>query len=142
MMARMNPLEMALVWSLRLCLGMSALLWASPVAAANATPTTKPHDACFVRRDINGFSAPNDRTVYIRVGVKDVYRLDLMNACVGLTFRQSFGLEDQPATPWICSPLDATVVYRETGIPQRCPVTAIHRLTPEEVAALPKRDKP
>jgi hypothetical protein len=97
---------------------------------------------CFVRRNINGFSAPNDRTVYIRVGVSDVWRLDLMTDCTGLSFRQNFGLEARPATAWICSPLDATVIVRQTGMNQRCPVTAMHKLTPDEIAALPKRDRP
>ena len=108
---------------------------ASPAAA-------KDEQACFLRRDVQGFSAPNDHTVYLRVGVSQIYRLDLMGDCQGLTFRQSFGLEDRPASPWICSPLDATVVYRETGIRQRCPVTAIHKLTVDEMKALPKRDRP
>jgi hypothetical protein len=106
------------------------------VAAAKAERT------CFVRRDVNGFSAPNDKTVYIRVGVRQVFRLDLMGSCPNLTFRQSLGLDDRPASPWICSPLEATIVYRQNGIRQRCPVTAIHKLTSEEVAALPKRDRP
>ncbi len=138
-MNRTNPFAASLALSLGVQLGMAA---PSSAAAADPGSAAKSHDTCFVRRDINGFSAPNDRTVYIRVGIRDIYRLDLMNDCAGLTFRQSFGLEDQPATPWICSPLDATVVYRESGIPERCPVTAIHKLTPQDIAALPKRDRP
>ena len=98
--------------------------------------------SCFIRSDVEGFSAPNDHTVYLRVGISQVFRLDLMNECQGLTFRQSFGLEDRPSSPWVCSPLEATVVYRETGINQRCPVTAIHKLTADEIKALPKHDRP
>jgi hypothetical protein len=108
---------------------------AQPPMRAGASP-------CFVRRDINGFSAPNDRTVYIRVGVSDVWRLDLMTECTGLAFRNAFALEARPATAWICSPLDATVIVRQTGISQRCPVSAMHKLTPDEIAALPRRDRP
>jgi hypothetical protein len=111
-------------------------------AATSAMAAAKAEQACFARRMVNGFSAPNDRTVYLRVGVSDIYRLDLMTDCIDLTFRQELGLEDRPASAFICSPLDATVVYRATGIPQRCPVTAIHKLTPEEIKALPKRDRP
>jgi hypothetical protein len=100
-------------------------------------------DQCFARREIAGFRAPNDRTVYVRVGVSDVYRFDLMGDCAGLSFREDIGLQSVPGgDPWICKPIQATVVYREQGIPSVCPVSAIHKLTPEEFAALPKRDGP
>ncbi len=107
----------------------------TPVAAAAA-------NACFARHEVNGFSAPDDHTVYLRVGVSQIYRLDLMGDCIDLSFRQAIGLEDRPASAWICSPLDATIVYRATGIPERCPVKGLRRLTPEEIKALPKRDRP
>ncbi len=111
--------------------------------SAAAPAKAAPKNECFLSRDINGFNAPDDHTLYIRVGVSQVYRLDLMGDCQDLTFRQALGLESMPgAGPWICSPLDAQVVYRETGIPERCPVTAIHRLSADDLAKLPKRDRP
>jgi hypothetical protein len=124
----------------RAALAALAIALTAAAAAASASPAT--HNQCFVRRDINGFSAPNDRTVYIRVGVSDVWRLDLMTECTGLSFRNGFRLEARPATAWICSPLDATVIVRQSGISQRCPVSALHKLTSDEIAALPKRDQP
>jgi Family of unknown function (DUF6491) len=127
----------------RLIVAVAAATSALAATVANAQPPARhSNDQCFVRRNINGFSAPNDRTVYIRVGVSDVWRLDLMIDCTGLAFRNAFALEARPATAWICSPLDATVIVRQTGISQRCPVSAMHKLTPDEIAALPKRDRP
>jgi hypothetical protein len=99
-------------------------------------------DPCFLQRNINGFSAPNDRTVYVRVGVKDIWRLETMNSCTGLTFRNAFSLQGSPTSGWICHPLDATIRFNSTGIRMICPVSAIHKLTPEEAAALPKKDRP
>lgn len=110
-------------------------------AAVNAQPPAS-HNQCFYVRNINGFNAPNDRTLYIRVGVNEVYRLDLMVDCTGMSFRQGLGIRSTPGDPWICSPIQAEIVYREHGIPSRCPVSAIHKLTPDELAALPKRDRP
>jgi hypothetical protein len=105
----------------------------TPVAVAQPAAADSGHgNQCFYTRNINGFQAPDDRTVYIRVGVRDIYRLSLMVGCTGLTFRQGIGLESTPAT----------VVYRDTGIRNRCPVSDIHKLTPAEIAALPKRDLP
>ncbi len=110
---------------------------------APATAAAKPQNQCFYSRNINGFNAPDDRTLYIRVGVNEIYRLDLMNDCTGLTFRQDIALNDEPGgDAFICSPIQATVTYREAGIRERCPVTAMHRLTPAEIAAVPKKFLP
>ena len=124
-----------------------AALFAAAIGPAVAQPDPKPdtaksRDSCFARSEVNGFNAPNDHTVYIRVGVNDIYRLDLMTACMDLSFRQSIGLKSVPAQPFICSPLDAAVVYRQGDVPEECPVSAIHELTPAEAAALPKSDRP
>ena len=97
---------------------------------------------CFLQRNINGFSAASDSTVYIRVGVKEIWRLDLMIPCTGLTFRNGFALQGSPTSGWVCRPIDATVMIRQTGITQRCPVSAIHHLTADEAAALPKKLRP
>jgi hypothetical protein len=118
-------------------LSLGAALAAGPALAQPPAPSQ-----CFLVRNINSFIAPNDRTVYVRVGVKDFYRLDLMHDCVGITFGNSLALESSPGRSWICSPLEATVINHKTGMNQRCPVSAIHKLTREEAAALPKRDRP
>ena len=65
-----------------------------------------------------------------------------MNTCTGLTFRNSFGLQGSPTSAWICHPLDATIRFNSPGMRMICPVSAIHKLTPEEAAALPKKDRP
>jgi hypothetical protein len=116
-------------------------LWAV-VAAGAAVAQPPAANQCILVRNINSFNAPNDRTVYVRVGVKDFYRLDLMGDCVGITFGNSLALESSPGRSWICSPLEATVINHKIGMNQRCPVSAIHKLTPDEAAALPKRDRP
>jgi len=126
---------------IRLAALAGAVLMAASTAAL-AQPAPKAANQCFFTRDVNNFNAPDNHTVYIRVGVSDVYRLDLMVDCLDLTFRQSLALESTPGADWICSPLDATVISRENGIHMRCPVKAIAKLTKDEIAALPKRDRP
>jgi hypothetical protein len=123
-------------------LGPAACLAAALWLAGSAAGAAKSQDACFARRNVESFNAPDDHTVYLRAG-NQYYRLDLMTHCLDLSFRQNIGLEDQPADAFICTPLEATVVYRAAGsIPQRCPVKALHKLTPAEVAAAPKKDLP
>jgi hypothetical protein len=115
---------------------------AATLAAGAAPAQPAGQSQCFLVRNINSFNAPNDSTVYLRVGVKDFYRLELMHSCVGITFGNNLALESSPGRSWICSPLEATVINRKIGMNQRCPVSAIHKLTPDEVAALPKRNRP
>ena len=113
-----------------------------PAPMVSAQPASRSNNQCFYTRNINGFRAPDDHTLYVRVGVSDIYRLTLMTNCTGLTFKQNIGLESTPGDPWICSAIQATVVYRDTGIRNRCPVSDIHKLSPAEIAAMPKRDQP
>jgi hypothetical protein len=132
-------------WAARYALPVAAVLATLATAGPAAGPAAaqpRGQEQCFLVRNINGFSAPNDRTLYVRVGVNDIYRLDLMIDCEGLTFRQRLGLQSTVGDPWICEPIQAQIVYRDAGIANRCPVSAIHKLTPDEVAALPRRDRP
>jgi hypothetical protein len=43
---------------------------------------------------------------------------------------------------YICSGIDAEIVTPSPIGPQRCAVRNIHKLTPAEIAALPKRARP
>jgi hypothetical protein len=98
---------------------------------------------CFASSSVNSFNAPDDRTLFIRVGVNDIYRLDLAAGCTELAFRQDIGLQSTPpGDPFICSPIQTEVTYSLSGIRQRCQVIGMHRLTPADVAALPKRNLP
>jgi hypothetical protein len=124
--------------------GLAALaLAASALAATSAGAQPPPRQQqCLYVRNINGFSAPNDHTIYVRSSVNDVWRIDLMTDCIGLSFKQGFQLRSAGGDRWICDPIQAEVRIRDTGISQRCPVTGLHKLTPDEIAALPRRDRP
>jgi hypothetical protein len=127
-------------------LAAAASLTLSAAAHAQDKPADKPasKNQCFWSRNVTSFASPDDHTVYIRVNVRDVYRLDLMISCPDVDWNQRVALvSNRGAGGSICSPLDAEIVSHATGIGrQRCPVKAITKLTPEEVAALPKRAKP
>ena len=118
----------------------AAIIMVAHTVSAADKPASEP---CFSSRSINGFQAADDQTLYIRVGVRDVFRLDLAPGCQGLSFRQSIGLKSvPPGDPFICSAIQAEVVYRDNGFPQSCQVNAMHMLSPDELVALPKRDRP
>lgn len=122
--------------SLAVALGLSA---GAAQAADPAKP--KPQRSCFWTRDVNSWSAADDHTVYIKVGVKDVYRLDLMGSCPDIDWSWKMGLESHGSSS-ICSALDATIIAQSPIGPQRCPVRQVTKLTPQEVAALPPKHRP
>jgi hypothetical protein len=125
-------------------LGLAALVLAtSGLAAAPASAQPQTPRQCLYVRNINGFNAPNDHTIYVRgSSADDIWRLDLMTDCIGLSFKQAFRLESAGGDPWICDAIQAQVSIRDTGIRQRCPVTAMHKLSSDELSALPRHDRP
>jgi hypothetical protein len=129
----------------RAIVGATALLLVLSAAATTASAADKPlKDECFWARNVTSFAAPDDHTVYVKVNQRDVFRLDLMIACPDVDWNQRVALQSSHgAGGSICSPLDAEIISHATGLGrQRCPVKAMHKLTPDEIAALPKKAKP
>ena len=124
------------------CAAAAGLLALTAAGVASAQGAHRASSQCFLSRNVENFSAPDNRTVFIRVGVNEIWRLSLMNDCLDLPFRQNLGFESAGGDPWICSPIQATVVTRAGGIPHRCPVSAMRHLTPDEAASLPKGVRP
>ena len=121
-----------------------ALAAAQPAAAADkpADKGGKPERACFYARNVSSYSAADDRTVYVRVGVKEVYRLDLFNPCLDIDWTWKIALVSH-GSDWICEPMDATIIVDRSPIgPQRCEVAKVTKLTPEAIAALPRKARP
>ena len=114
-------------------------------AAASATPASaasgKATQACFWTRDVNSFQAVNDQTVNIKVGVRDVYQLTLFAPSPDIDWTESLALQSKGSS-WICSGLDATLIVPGPIGPQRYPVTSIRKLSTDEVAALPPKQRP
>jgi hypothetical protein len=106
-------------------------------------PPCRPQNACFNVRMIDNFNAPDESTVYIRVNVNEIYRLKLFAPCPNVNWDQRIALQNRSGSSWICSPLDAELLVGDPGVgPQRCPISEMHKLTPAEAAALPKKSRP
>lgn len=105
--------------------------------ASDKTASAEPRAPrqCFFASTVSSFSAVDERTVHVRVGVKDVYRLDLFGRCPDIDWNQQIALVSRGGNS-ICSGLDATIITKGPLGPQRCPVSKVTKLTPEEVAAL------
>ena len=113
------------------------------VAAVTSAAAQQPISArqCFWSHQVNSFAAQGDRLVNLRVGVKDYFQLELMGPCPDMDWTQKIALVSRGGST-ICSGLDAEIVTPSPIGPQKCPVKSVRKLTPTEVAALPKGAKP
>lgn len=139
----MNP---KLILAAAFSIGMAGAAFAQGQPAptppeAPRSESAKPARACFFNRDIRGFAAPDDKTLYLRVRNREVFRLDMMGRCPDLDWENRIAIDSRGSSS-ICDPVDATVLVRGPVGVDRCPVKAITRLTPEEVAALPRKARP
>lgn len=107
--------------------------YAGPAQAASSPPRQ-----CFLARSVTSFKAADRENVYVRVGVKDVYAFKLLGPCPDVDWTLQVALVSR-GSDFICSGLDAELVVPSPIGPQRCPVQDVRKLTPEEVAALPKK---
>ena len=126
-----------------------ALSASAPALASDpsGTPAANPpaRRACFFQHQINGWQESRDRSenvVYLDVNAHDVYRLDTFGRCNGVGEAMSIGVETRGGASAICDGLDVTLIVHSPIGPQRCPVSKITRLTPEEAKALSAKKHP
>jgi hypothetical protein len=124
-------------------LAASGLLAGSAGTGFAAAPETtdKPARQCFWTNRISSFAAPDDKTVNVRVGVKDVYQFELLGRCPEIDWNQNIAVRSRGGS-YICSGLDAEVISPSSIGPQRCAVRTVRKLTEAEVKALPKGGRP
>jgi hypothetical protein len=122
-------------------LAAAAALSLAPQSAVARSPVEQQQRQCFWTRDVNGFAAPDEHILNVRVGVKDVYQFEMFGPCPDIDWNQSLALVSRGSSS-ICSGMDAEVITRTPIGPQRCPVRSVRKLTPAEVAALPPRARP
>ena len=128
----------------------AVVLGALAVSAAAQPPPAPPSkpagSACFWVRNVTNFAANDTNTLYLRVGGNQVWRLSLFANCFQLDWVHRVGLESIGGfEPQICEGPNpgVDVVVRDIGIGrQRCPITGVRKLTPPEIAALPRQARP
>ncbi len=132
-------------------LAMPTGVWSQPEAATTKEQTAKAdrqdgQGGCFYINQLQGNHALNDRSVLFRANVSDFYRLDFADRCFALTYPQPvLILTPVGGIGLVCHALDLDVKVGEQGpgsIPEPCIPSSLHKLTPAEVAAVPKKDLP
>lgn len=135
----------------RLFAGLAGLALAGAVGAAQAQPasavaptaTPKPPRACFSLSDWDGWSSPSRDVLYMKVRLREVYRVDLTHGSNRLNSAGSHLVSYVRGSDRICSPLDLDLRVSD-GYGMAIPIRAktITKLTPEQIAAIPKKDRP
>jgi hypothetical protein len=122
----------------------TALLVAAPAladpAAKDAAP--KPARTCFSLSDWDGWSAPDRNTLLMRVRNRDVYRVELAHGTNQLTSPGVHLVSTVRGVDTVCAPLDLDLRVSDGFIAMPIMAKTITRLTPEEIAAIPKKDRP
>lgn len=100
---------------------------------------------CFRTADIRNHTMGDDRTLYVDVSGRGVYRIGMTGACLaGATSSDPLIMRQPPGSPIACSPIDLDISVSKGGgsFSTPCIVDSIVRLTPAEVDALPPRLRP
>jgi hypothetical protein len=124
-------------------LGVTLLL-AFGLSASAQPPSQAPKMSCFQINDWSGWKlTPDAKSMYIRVNVSRIYRLDFGAACNAAGFGNPHLITKTRGSASICSPLDLDLqVSQGRGMSVGCIVSNISQLSSEEAAALPRSLRP
>ena len=122
----------------------ATLLAAASATAATAAQDRTPDRACFASNSWQGWSAPRDGDVlYLRVGVRDIYRVELTPGTRVRNDGDRFLINRIRGSNWICSSLDLDLAISDHhGFQEPLIARSLRKLTPAEVAAIPRKDLP
>jgi hypothetical protein len=95
----------------------------------------RPAPRCFLARNVNGYTPRGRDAVDVRVGANRTYRLTLAGVCPEVDWSYRVALRTTGGGSWICQGADAELIVPSPTGTQRCLVTDVRALTPEEVAA-------
>ena len=141
-MSKMTPLARVALIGLAVA-GFSASAALAHQAPAEPAKPAKPPRQCFYLSDWRGWTAPDKNTLYMKVRGRDVYRVDLAYGSNQLTWPGSHLVSVVRGPDSVCHPLDLDLrVSDGFGFAMPIRAKAITKLTPEEIAALPKKSRP
>ena len=112
--------------------------------AASAAPEQASSRDCFIISSWRGWSAPRDADVlYLRVQGNDIFRVELTPGTRVHRYGRDFLVNQVRGSSWICSALDLDLALMDyNGFSRPLIATNLRKLTPEEVAAIPREDMP
>ena len=132
-------------------IALAATAVSSPVLAAKPSPlgpppasgTGLPTGQCIRSSEIRNHTIADKNTMLIDVNGKATYRVTMSGGCLaGAISSDPIITRNPPGSSIICRPIDMDVAISKGGFASQCIVDSIVKMTPEEVAALPRKLKP
>ena len=122
-------------------LAASAAAW---TGAAHASPAPAPAHSCFPVSAWHGWnSTAGGDALYLRANLNDVYRVDLSPGSHARKGAGDFLVSKVRGSDWICSALDLDLaISDDMGFKQPLIATGLRKLSPAEVAAIPRKELP
>ena len=115
----------------------------SPLGPPPAAGTGLPSGECMRSQEIRNHTVVDKNTLLLNVNGKGVYRVTMRGACLaGAISSDPIITRSPPGSTIICKPIDMDVAISNGGFATPCIVESIAKMTPEEVAALPRKLKP
>jgi len=97
---------------------------------------------CFLSNDWQGWRGADANTLYLRVHAHDFYKVELSGGSNMVTDPTNHLINNLRVSSWICNPLDLDLKISDGHITEPLIVKSITKLTPEQVAAIPKKALP
>jgi hypothetical protein len=112
--------------------------------AALADKAPEHGNNCFLSNNWKNWTAsPDGDTLYLRIELNKIYRVDLTPGSHAHKYPGSFLVNQVRGSNWICSPLDLDLTLADdAGMRQPLIARSLRELTPAEIAAIPKKDRP
>ena len=89
---------------------------------------------CFLASQVDGFHALDRDHVQVFMGANRVFELGLDGTCTDIDWSQRIAIRSR-GSDWVCRGLDADLIVPSPIGTQRCLVTSVRRLSPEEARA-------
>jgi hypothetical protein len=109
------------------------------VGTASPAPTTN----CFYVTQWQGWKSPSPDVIYLGVNMHDVYRVDLSAGSSMLSWPNMHLVSIVRGSDSICTALDLDLkISDDHGFTEPLIAKALTKLTPDQVAAIPKKYRP
>ena len=118
------------------------LAGAAHAATPAAAPAAQSKPSCFFTRNWDGWRSPDKDTIYLRVNVRDIWQVDLSGGSQLLLWPDSHLINDIHGTDSVCYPIDLTLKVANDHFVEPLFIKSLTKLTPEQVAAIPKKFLP
>ena len=118
----------------------AALFSTTTATEAQPRPPASRPPQCFSARNWEGWRAADDRSMYIRVRMHDIYRVDFAGSCSTLSWPGVHLVTVFRGSDEICAPIDFDLKVADGhGIPSPCIVSRITPVPYAEAAMIPRK---